>query len=61
MDLAIKDINHARSLAPQAELPGLDAALRHLQTVKHEQQEKGDVAGIYGAVRQASRMSFKNE
>lgn len=60
--LAIKDINHARSIAGQdTELPTLDMALRHLEYVKQHAKERGDLAGIYGAIRALSGLPFEND
>lgn len=59
--LAIKDIKHAKSLAPDAETPGLDTALKHLEKVIEHAKERGDIAGIYGAVRALSGLPFENQ
>lgn len=61
--LARKDANHARSLAKTygVEMSGLEAADAHLKQVVDHAGEKGDLAGIFGAVRQNSGLKFENE
>ncbi|TKA31426.1 hypothetical protein B0A50_02273 [Salinomyces thailandicus] len=60
--LARKDARHARSLAEScgAKLKGLEVADRHLQDVIEHMGDKGDIAGIYGAVRKQSGLEFEN-
>jgi len=63
VDLAIKDASHALSISAEAgnKLAGIENAKRHLEAVKEYQGETGDMAGIYGAVRQESGLPFKND
>ena len=60
--LARKDAGHARSLAAScgAVMNGLEVADKHLKAVVEHQGEKGDIAGIYGAVRAESGLKFEN-
>jgi len=60
--LARKDAGHARSLAESAgcRLKGLEVADEHLQGVVDHAGDKGDIAGIYGAVRKESGLKFEN-
>jgi len=62
-DLAIKDVTHALSLAEKSgsSLPNMEVAKKHLEEVKSQQGAKGDIAGIYGAVRRASGLPFENK
>lgn len=61
VDLALKDSNHALALgeASGSKLEVVETANRHLQDVKRTQGETGDIASIYGAVRQASGLSYE--
>jgi 3-hydroxyisobutyrate dehydrogenase-like beta-hydroxyacid dehydrogenase len=60
--LAKKDYGHAKSLAEKAgvQTKGLDAAGKHLQDVIDHAGDKGDIAGVYGAVRKESGLKFEN-
>ena len=60
--LAKKDYGHAKSLAEKAgvQTRGLDAAGKHLQDVIDHAGDKGDIAGVYGAVRKESGLEFEN-
>ncbi|KAK5129414.1 hypothetical protein LTR08_003270 [Meristemomyces frigidus] len=60
--LARKDAGHARSMAAScgAVMKGLEVADKHLEAVVEHQGEKGDIAGIYGAVRAESGLKFEN-
>lgn len=60
--LARKDAKHARSLAEScgAKMKGLEVADVHLQDVIEHMGDKGDIAGIYGAVRKESGLKFEN-
>ncbi|KAI9718675.1 MAG: hypothetical protein M1828_006610 [Chrysothrix sp. TS-e1954] len=62
VDLAIKDANHALNLATAsgAKMNSVEVAKKHLQDVKAHAGEKGDIAGIYGAVRQESGLKYEN-
>jgi len=61
--LAKKDWNHAKSLADSAgvKLKGLDVAGQHLQDVVDYAGDKGDIAGVYGAVRREAGLEFENQ
>ena len=61
---ARKDIGHARNLAAAAGMELRHAAVidEHLQgVVKHSGGDKGDVGGMYGAVRQNAGLKFEND
>lgn len=60
VDLALKDASHALSLAESsgAKMRAVEVAKQHLADVKSEQGAKGDLAGIYGAVRKESGLNF---
>ncbi|KAK3672097.1 hypothetical protein LTR78_008067 [Recurvomyces mirabilis] len=60
--LARKDAGHARALAEScgAKMKGLEVADRHLEEVVEHMGDKGDIAGIYGAVRKESGLAFEN-
>jgi len=60
--LAHKDAAHAKNLADScgAKMKGLEVAQAHLQHVIKEKGNKGDIAGIYGAVREESGLPFEN-
>lgn len=60
--LARKDAGHARSLAESCgtKMKGLEVADQHLKEVIDHAGDKGDIAGIYGAVRQESGLKFEN-
>lgn len=61
--LARKDAGHARSLAQScgAKMPGLEVADAHLKSVVEHAGDKGDIAGIYGAVRAEAGLKFENK
>ncbi|KAI5365933.1 Putative 6-phosphogluconate dehydrogenase, NADP-binding, 6-phosphogluconate dehydrogenase, domain 2 [Septoria linicola] len=61
--LARKDANHARSLANACgvKMNGLEVADEHLRQVVEHAGDKGDIAGIYGAVRKESGLKFENK
>ena len=62
MDLARKDANHALSLAEASgtRLKGVEVAYGHLAAVQKHKGSKGDIAGIYGAVRQEAGLKYEN-
>lgn len=62
VDLARKDLRHAASLTGAAgvKMPAAEAADRHLARVKERQGPKGDMAGIYGAVREEAGLKYEN-
>ena len=61
--LAKKDYDHAKSLAKKAgvEMKAGDVAGKHLQDVIDYDGDHGDMAGIYGAVRQEAGLKFENQ
>jgi len=63
VDLARKDAGHALDLAKSAgvKMKAVEVADEHLRQVKEERGATGDLAGIYGAVRKESGMSFENQ
>ena len=63
VDLARKDARHALDLAERnrCSVPALQAAERHLVKVKEHCGDRGDLLGIYGAVRQESGLKFENK
>lgn len=60
--LARKDAGHAKSLADAcgAKMKGLEVADQHMQMVVDHAGDKGDIAGLYGAVRKESGLKFEN-
>ena len=62
VDLARKDARHAMALAKEAgtRLKDVEVADAHLEQVKKHRGEKGDIASIYGAVRQEAGLKFEN-
>jgi len=62
VDLARKDAKHAMNLANDAgtRLKDLEVADAHLEQVKKHRGEAGDIAGIYGVVRQEAGLKFEN-
>ncbi|KAF1960766.1 6-phosphogluconate dehydrogenase-like protein NAD-binding protein [Byssothecium circinans] len=63
VDLARKDARHALDLAQRngCSVPALQVAERHLVKVKEHCGDRGDIPGIYGAVRQESGLRFENK
>lgn len=66
VDLALKDVNHALALAESSgtKLKAAEVHKAHLEDVKKLTDERGlpaDLAGIYGAVRHESGLTFKNK
>jgi 3-hydroxyisobutyrate dehydrogenase-like beta-hydroxyacid dehydrogenase len=62
VDLARKDARHAKELAIAfgAQMKAVEVADMHLAVVKEHMGERGDIAGIYGAVRQEAGLKFEN-
>lgn len=62
VDLARKDARHAKDLAKAsgAQIKSVEIADTHLAAVKEHMGERGDIAGIYGAVRQEAGLKFEN-
>lgn len=61
-ELARKDARHAKSLASAsgASMKGLEVADEHMKMVVEHAGDKGDIAGLYGAVRKESGLEFEN-
>jgi len=62
VDLARKDARHAMALAAAAgmQLKDIEIADAHLEQVKKHRGAAGDIASIYGAVRQEAGLKFEN-
>ena len=62
VDLARKDARHAMSLAKAVgtRMKDVEVADAHLAQVKEYRGERGDIASIYGAVRQEAGLKFEN-
>lgn len=63
VDLARKDVGHALSLAKQSgmRLRSLEVTDKYLGDVKEHAGAKGDVAGVYGAIRKESGLPYENQ
>jgi 3-hydroxyisobutyrate dehydrogenase-like beta-hydroxyacid dehydrogenase len=63
VDLARKDAGHAMNLAKSVglRLPNVETADGHLKALKEIKGEKGDLCGIYGAIRQEAGLKFEND
>lgn len=61
--LAKKDAGHAKALAESSgvKLKGLEVIDQHLSEVIDHAGDKGDIAGVYGAVRKESGLKFENK
>lgn len=61
--LARKDAAHAKSLAESSgcRLKAVEVADQHLKEVVEHAGDKGDIAGIYGAVRKEAGLKFENQ
>ncbi|KAJ6032105.1 hypothetical protein N7540_002837, partial [Penicillium herquei] len=62
VDLVRKDARHAMNMASRvgATMRGVQSADAYLADVKAEMGARGDITGIYGAVRRNSGLPFKN-
>lgn len=62
VDLARKDAGHALKIAKDAgvQVANVETADKSLERVQ-KHTDKGDIAGIYGAVRQAAGLKFEND
>lgn len=62
IDLAKKDARHAKNLAKAAgmTLQNVETGDKHMDVVKELRGEKGDLAGIYGAVRHEAGLPYEN-
>ena len=63
VDLALKDLGHSISLAKESgtAVRGSQVADRYFRDVKEHSGVKGDVAGVYGAIRKDSGLKFENK
>lgn len=63
VDLARKDAAHAMSLAKKSgtRMANVETADAHLAQVKEHSGDKGDIAGIYGAVRKEAGLKFETD
>ena len=63
VDLARKDARHAMKLASDVghRMRDVEVADKHLEQVKEHQGTKGDIASIYGAVRQEAGLKYEVE
>ncbi|PYI01105.1 6-phosphogluconate dehydrogenase-like protein NAD-binding protein [Aspergillus sclerotiicarbonarius CBS 121057] len=63
VDLARKDARHALDLAAKsgATMKGVELADAYMAKVKEHMGTRGDVAGMYGAVRQEAGLEFENK
>lgn len=63
VDLARKDARHAMALAKASgtRMLNVETADKHMEAVKEHMAERGDIAGIYGAVRQEGGLKFENK
>ncbi|KAI9710329.1 MAG: hypothetical protein M1820_002824 [Bogoriella megaspora] len=61
VDLARKDAKHALKMAEAAgvRMKDVEVADAHLEQVQKHQGSKGDIAGIYGAVRQENGLKYE--
>ncbi|KAI9670945.1 MAG: hypothetical protein M1831_005030 [Alyxoria varia] len=62
VDLARKDAHHVLDVAQRsgAAMPAVEVADQHLKQVKEHSGAKGDIAGIYGALRKECGLNFEN-
>ncbi|GAM37095.1 6-phosphogluconate dehydrogenase family protein [Talaromyces pinophilus] len=63
VDLARKDLRHVSSVAEASgmRMRSLEVVDKYLQDVKAHSGERGDIAGMYGAVRKESGLKFEND
>ena len=63
VDLARKDLRHVTSVAEASgmRMRSLEVVDGYLKDVKAHSGEKGDIAGMYGAVRKESGLKFEND
>ncbi|KAA8650666.1 hypothetical protein EYZ11_003435 [Aspergillus tanneri] len=62
VDLARKDLRHASSVAGKGgvRMRSVEVTDEYLKQVKAQRGEKGDIAGLYGAIRKESGLEFEN-
>jgi 3-hydroxyisobutyrate dehydrogenase-like beta-hydroxyacid dehydrogenase len=63
VDLARKDARHALDLAEKAgvKLQAVETAKGHLDRLKEERGDKGDLPGVYGVLRKEAGLTFENQ
>lgn len=63
VDLARKDLRHVTNVAKQSgmQMKSLEVVDEYLRGVKEHSGEKGDIAGMYGAIRKASGLKYEND
>lgn len=63
VDLARKDLRHVNSVAAASgmKMKSLEVVDGYLKDVKAHSGERGDIAGMYGAVRKESGLKFEND
>lgn len=63
VDLARKDLRHAMTIADNSgmRLRSVEVSDGYLKDVKEDRGEKGDVAGVYGAIRKDSSLDYENQ
>jgi 3-hydroxyisobutyrate dehydrogenase-like beta-hydroxyacid dehydrogenase len=63
VDLARKDARHAMDLAKSSgcQMRAVEVADKHLAEVKEHMGARGDISGVYGAVRKESGLVFENQ
>ncbi|KAI9374039.1 hypothetical protein BJX61DRAFT_532705 [Aspergillus egyptiacus] len=63
VDLARKDLRHAADIGQKAGvvLPSVKTTDEYLKVVKEEKGVKGDIAGVYGAIRKEAGLPFDNQ
>jgi 3-hydroxyisobutyrate dehydrogenase-like beta-hydroxyacid dehydrogenase len=61
IDLAKKDARHIMNLGKSVgvQMKGIELADEYFDVVKEEAGEKGDMAGMYGAVRKGAGLDYK--
>lgn len=52
---------HGLASASGTKLPAYEEARKHMEMVKECRGAKGDISGIYGAVRQESGLNYENK
>lgn len=63
VDLARKDLRHVTDVARQSgmQMKSLEVVDGYLKGVKDHAGERGDLAGVYGAIRKESGLKFEND
>ncbi|KAJ5728682.1 uncharacterized protein N7483_003190 [Penicillium malachiteum] len=63
VDLARKDLRHASGIAKEAgqRMRNVEVTDHFLSIVKEEMGEKGDIAGVYGAIRKEAGLEYGNQ